>query len=205
MIEAVIFDFGGVISMPQKEELLYPWAEERTGLDKAAFWKGYKLFRHDFDAGLCSGDEMYRRILEHYGKPYTEALLSGLTARDLESWTIPNPETLVWEKALKVQGFKTGILTNMPTEFIPKFDACAHEFRQLVDAEVVSAEVKLAKPDPEIYALMLHRLGDIPPENAIFFDDLQPNIDGARAVGLHAERFTGVAAAKAALEALVRG
>jgi 2-haloacid dehalogenase len=53
---------------------------------------------------------------------------------------------------------------------------------------VVSGEVGLIKPDPAIYHLALDRFG-LDPADCLFIDDTEPNVLGARAVGLPATRF----------------
>lgn len=198
MIEAVIFDYGGVISLPQRKDIIYGWAEKAVGMGEADLWKGYAAFRNGFDRGDYSGKEMYRRILTAAGKPFDDALLEELDRRDLDSWSFPNPETLAWARALKKEGLKVGILTNMPLSFIPRYNRAASEFRALADAEVISAAVRMAKPQPEIYREILSRLA-VRPGDALFFDDLPANIAGARAVGLNAELFLSAAEARETL------
>ena len=55
---------------------------------------------------------------------------------------------------------------------------------------VLSYQVGLFKPDPAIYRLAVERLGTAPAET-LFVDDLQANVDGARAVGLQGLLFSG--------------
>jgi HAD superfamily hydrolase (TIGR01509 family) len=59
------------------------------------------------------------------------------------------------------------------------------EFNWLANFDVLiwSYQHNMAKPDPAIYKLALERLGT-PPEETLFIDDKQPNIDAARALGL---------------------
>ena len=66
---------------------------------------------------------------------------------------------------------------------------------------VVSGDVGLLKPDPAIYRLLLdrHRLEA---DRAVFIDDSPANVEGARAVGMHALRFTGPEALRLDLRAL---
>jgi HAD superfamily hydrolase (TIGR01509 family) len=58
------------------------------------------------------------------------------------------------------------------------------------------------KPDPRIYHAACERL-DCAPQDAVLLDDLPANVDGARAVGMHAVLFTDTAQAIADLEALL--
>ena len=197
-IRAVIFDYGGVISMPQQHDVIYDWAASHANLSESEILAGYRNHRVGFDRGDYSGEEMYRMIYRDLGKPCDDATLVELTRRDMESWGVPNPETYAWAKELKSAGYLVGILTNMPLTFIPWFNRAAADFRALADAEVISAQVRLAKPYPEIYQLMIQRL-NVNGHECIFFDDLPQNVDGARAAGMNSEVFTSVAAAKTEL------
>jgi epoxide hydrolase-like predicted phosphatase len=70
------------------------------------------------------------------------------------------------------------------------------------DELIISAEVGLAKPDPQIYRLAVERLG-VAPEEAVFVDDFPANVEGARAAGLYAIQFRNREQALADLEALL--
>ena len=63
---------------------------------------------------------------------------------------------------------------------------------ELFDAIVISAEVGMHKPQPEIYLLAAERL-DVPPSECLFVDDLQENCEGAEAVGMTAIRYRSAA------------
>jgi HAD superfamily hydrolase (TIGR01509 family) len=58
------------------------------------------------------------------------------------------------------------------------------------DTVVVSYEVGCAKPDAEIFELTLDRLG-VAAAQALFVDDREVNLEGARRVGLRTLHFTG--------------
>ena len=58
---------------------------------------------------------------------------------------------------------------------------------------------KMLKPDPAIYYLALDRFG-LRPDQALFVDDRQINVEGAEAAGIHAQLFTGVEGLRRRLE-----
>jgi HAD superfamily hydrolase (TIGR01509 family) len=58
---------------------------------------------------------------------------------------------------------------------------------------VLSFELGLAKPDPEIFRVALRRLGNPPPETCAFFDDMPSFVEVARSLGIQAEVFTDAA------------
>ena len=63
-------------------------------------------------------------------------------------------------------------------------------FLDTFDGIVVSGEHRMLKPDPEIYRLLLDTHG-LAAGDCVFIDDAVKNVDGARAVGMHALHFTG--------------
>jgi epoxide hydrolase-like predicted phosphatase len=76
------------------------------------------------------------------------------------------------------------------------------EVRGLFDAVVISGEVGLHKPEPEIYLLAAERLG-VKPRSCVFVDDLRENCAGAEAVGMTALLHRDPAATIAELERLL--
>ena len=59
-----------------------------------------------------------------------------------------------------------------------------HEFWHAFRGIVISAEIKMLKPEREIFEYLLHRFG-LSPAESIFVDDHPPNIEAARLLGLH--------------------
>jgi epoxide hydrolase-like predicted phosphatase len=76
-------------------------------------------------------------------------------------------------------GVRTGLISN-------SWGGAAYRrerFDELFDAVVISEEVGVRKPHPSIYRLAARRLG-VEPDACVFVDDLLPNVEGARAVGM---------------------
>lgn len=102
-------------------------------------------------------------------------------------------------QALKAQSIPIYALTNFPAE---KWDETASAFPVLKSFKdvIISGVEKMVKPDPRIYDLTLTRLGSPPPENVIFFDDRQDNINAAKNAGMTAYLFTDVKSLQSDLE-----
>ncbi|WP_141012549.1 HAD family hydrolase [Nocardioides sambongensis] len=66
---------------------------------------------------------------------------------------------------------------------------------------VVSGEEGITKPDPRIYRLAAQRAG-LTPDSLVFLDDVEHNVEGARAVGMAGVRFTDAGSARRALRDL---
>src|SRR5450759_3422905 len=86
------------------------------------------------------------------------------------------------------QNYKIGLLSNAFIDARPSLSKRFPGLLNVFDEVVFSYEVKIAKPDPRIYSLMLDKLG-LEPENAIFVDDFRENVEAAHALGIHAIQF----------------
>lgn len=91
-------------------------------------------------------------------------------------------------KALRESGYGIYVLSNFARRFyrIKDHDALF----SLADGILISSDHKLVKPFRAIYELLLSKFS-LRAEECLFIDDLEENIYGARAAGLHGHRFTG--------------
>ena len=83
--------------------------------------------------------------------------------------------------------YKIGMLSNVSNNIHRLYSA--EELDKYFDDAVLSYQVRLTKPDPEIYRLAARRL-NVDPANCVLVDDKQSNIDGAAAVGMHGILYT---------------
>jgi putative hydrolase of the HAD superfamily len=176
--KALLVDFGGVLTT----DIWSSFAAfcEQRGLDADA---AKQLFREDPDAlatlrGLETGEvepaDFERRFAALLGtepEGLVEGLFAGLRSNE--------PIVKAVERAQEV-GVPTGLISNSWV-----MDHYTDEIRDLFDVVVISAEVGLHKPQPEIYLLAAERLG-VPAEDCVFVDDLRENCAGAEAVGMTA-------------------
>lgn len=192
MIKAVIFDFGNVISYANTGDCAREM-EKMTGVPSGVFRSVYDEFRKDFDRGLITGAELYAKTLSFNGYEETARnvpLMKKLALMDLESWKAVRDDVTQWGLSLKDQGYKLGILSNMPYEFLDLYEKEIALFTH-ADHAVFSCRVKIIKPEKEIYLEALRGLG-VKPEEAVFFDDVQENIDAALSLGIHGKLWTGL-------------
>ncbi|MDR1931438.1 MAG: HAD family phosphatase [Spirochaetales bacterium] len=183
MIHAVVFDFGQVISLPPAPGAMEKIADA-AGVDaktmNSLIWDN----RSEYDRGLWSGREYYRRILAKAGQSRSEAVLEELARLDGEAWTNLNPATLKLMEDVQAAGLKLGILSNIPRDFLalarerfPVFTRC--------DAGIFSCEIGSIKPEPLIYEKLIAALGCAPRE-IVFFDDMPANVEKALELGIQA-------------------
>ena len=98
---------------------------------------------------------------------------------------------------LRAAGVPTFILSNASAETWP-FAVERFPFLDRFDGVLLSGEVGVAKPDPEIFDELCRRFG-LRPESTIFVDDKAANVDAARALGFAGHHFTGAAGLRAEL------
>lgn len=93
----------------------------------------------------------------------------------------PEPAMVDAVRAARKAGIRTGLISNSVGTDI--YDRAVLD--ELFDAIVISGEVGLHKPQPEIFLLGAERIG-VAPAECVFVDDLRENCAGAEAVGMTA-------------------
>lgn len=188
-LRAVIFDYGEVLCHP--DPAAHRALLQIAGLDDATFEKHYWSDRHDYDLGRFEGPVFWSRLGKETNRAFTPAQIQSLIEHDVLQWTsLLDERMLAWAASLQDAGFATAILSNMPFEI----DRCMRqEFGWLAHFThlTFSCELGIAKPDPAIYTFTCEQLR-VRPEEALFLDDKQINVEAAERVGLHAIRFQNV-------------
>ncbi|MGA8087092.1 MAG: HAD family phosphatase [Terracidiphilus sp.] len=188
-LRAVIFDYGMVLT-GQPNADAHDAMVRITGLPHDQFEKLYWADRHAYDEGKLSGLQFWQGFGRDAKLNLDAAAIDQLNAFDARMWTTQNRAMLAWQHALKQRGIRTAILSNMGDSVLASIQ---REFDWLprFDVLIWSFEHKMAKPDPAIYRLTLDKLGTRP-EETLFIDDKQANIDAARDLGLVAIQFSTV-------------
>ncbi len=185
-LRAVIFDYGLVLSGPAN-----PAAHARllqlTGLAPEVFDTHYWKYRLDYDRGTLNGRTYWQTIGRDTGLSLTAEQISALIEQDVLLWSSLNPVMLDWVVRVQAAGFKTAILSNMGEELLAHM---RQNFRWLdsFDHHTWSCELDMIKPEAAIYRHTLKKLG-VHPNEALFIDDRNENIEGAKQAGLHALLF----------------
>jgi len=187
-VEAVVFDFGGVMTTSTMPMRVIELAEAK-GIEWGVFKRGFDAHRLDYDAGRITLAEMYELIWRDAGIVVDAGTNAAFMEADDRSWCYRNERTLAWMKALKSRGYKIGILTNMAPRFAREhFRSAFADFIAQADAMVISGDEGIVKPQREIYDLLRGRIA-LPAASLLFVDDLERNVAAARAAGWQAIRF----------------
>jgi putative hydrolase of the HAD superfamily len=186
-IEAVLFDYGQVLSLPPNPAA---WARMQTitGLDDSRLHAAYWAFRYDYDRADLNGRDYWHAVANYAGITIDETQLVALCTTDVDLWTDLNQPMVDWAAQLQRAGIRTGILSNIGDAiaegiiarlpWLTHFDHCTWSYA-----------LALAKPDPAIYlatAAALHTA----PANILFIDDREDNIAAAAALGFVTIHYT---------------
>jgi putative hydrolase of the HAD superfamily len=192
-IEAVVSDFGGVLTTPlltsfmavQDEIGISPenlgeamrTVTEQDGENPLYALERGEMAEVDFLARLADGLEPllgHRPELHRFRETYFEALQ-------------PNPPMIELMRELKASGRRMAMLTNNVREWEPVWRSML-PVDEIFETVVDSGFVGCRKPEARIYEMTLERLG-LPAEACLFVDDLEHNCEGARAAGMAAVHF----------------
>ena len=178
MIKAVIFDWGGVLiynpSIGTKE-----YCAKRLGVNESKFIKIYDKYEPDFQKGKISESNFWKKIYENLEIPMSKSKILWNTV--LEETYKSNDPVINIAKSLKKQGYKIGYLSNTEMPAIDFFNKQNYDF---LDVVVFSCIEGYVKPEKKIYEIILNRLG-VQSEEAIFIDDKETNIEGAKKLGIN--------------------
>jgi epoxide hydrolase-like predicted phosphatase len=197
-MRGLLVDFGGVLTSNVFDSFRAFCADE--GLDPGVM---KRLFREEpralaavraLETGALSEEDFDRLFGELLELPAERR--PGLVER-MFGHLRPDEAMLDAVRRARAHGVRTGLVSNsMGTG---RYDRSA--FPELFDGVVISADVGLHKPQPEIFLLGAQRAG-VEPAACVFVDDLRENCDGAEAVGMTAILHRGAPDTLARLEQL---
>ena len=206
-IDAVIFDFGGVLSSSVGDmmasaiaefdvplEVFMPIALGPLDGDGDHPW-------HRMERGEITFTKCVEGIAELAREAGFERFPSPPDAEHVLRSLRPADEMVAVARAVRDAGYRTAILTNNFREVAGWRELWNAD--ELVDVVIESFEVGMRKPAREIYELTLDRLGGVPPERALFLDDFPWNIAGAEQVGLQTIHVADSAASAGDLRSLL--
>jgi putative hydrolase of the HAD superfamily len=196
-VRNVIMDLGGVMLEWNPDHLLTPFQPEpqlRRQLRADVFGDAWRMF----DRGQLTETELLGRLEICTGQTRDTVTAIVEAARGCLR---EKPETVKLVRMLRQRGLNLYCLSNMPSPFYEHLRR-RHDFWDVFHGVVVSGEIQMMKPEPEIYLHLLERFG-LRAQESVFVDDLQVNVDAAKAVGLHAICFQNATQCERELEALL--
>lgn len=179
-ITAVVFDVGGVL---HTDETRYVRSDILSTLNISD-----KVFREAADlllpfliSGKISEPAFWKKLFAITKITYSLPTNSLWSKEFRKRYTINN-DVMEIVTSLSGKGMKLAILSNTIASH-----AKVNQQMGVYDffpVRILSHEVKLRKPDPKIYQLVLEKL-DVKPENSVYIDDMKENTEPAKVIGMH--------------------
>ena len=184
-ITAIIFDFGNVLLewdpryvyqrfFPEDPDGMERFLKEVNFMEWNLLQDKGRPFREGI-AVLSKQFPQYSHLIQAYHDHWTDSLGDSLDG------------TVEILKELKQAGYALYGLSNWSAETFPHARA-RHEFFDLLDDMVISGEVGHVKPHPEIFQILLDRIGR-PAQECLFIDDASANIQQAQKMGFETIHF----------------
>jgi len=180
-IQAVILDYGDVISLP-RDPAIVKWMAELLRLPEERFLHFYGALRHDYDRGALEPAQYWTKIGEAAGIALSVEQINQLRKSDVAMWGRLNHSILQWADRLREAGYKIAMLSNMHADMVEHIQSDGAWTRRF-HCLTLSSPLRMAKPEPEIFRHCLRALGAHPGQ-AMFVDDREPNVKAAEGVGL---------------------
>jgi len=184
--DAVIFDYGRVLSVAPSNEELQQFAA-LVGISEPPFFEIYSATRHDYDCGRADFQQHWQAFANAAGVKLQPAQVERIAEMETLMWLRVNHDTVALARQIKAYGVRIAILSNMPHDLLAYV---RREFQWLNEFEVKiwSCEFGSTKPDPAIYRHCLNALG-CDAGRTLFFDDRLNNVEAARNLGMEAHIF----------------
>ncbi|MBR6770984.1 MAG: HAD family phosphatase [Lachnospiraceae bacterium] len=184
MIQTIIFDIGNVLAEFAWRQYFQAYGYSAEVLKRiAAATVGSRLWG-EYDRGVLSDEEMIESFVQN--DPGIEKELRE-SLKNVKGMVVRYEYAVPWVKELKERGYQVLVLSNFGRK---AYEECkeALDFMEYMDGGILSWQVKVIKPEPEIYQLLIEKYSLIP-ENCVFLDDLEENLEAARKFGIHTIHF----------------
>lgn len=199
-IQAVIFDYGGVLVQTRQQEPRAVW-ERQLGMAPGALTR----LVHDAQVWVAA----QRGVITTEAHWQTVGTTLGLTATDLTALRsafyrgdVLNVDLLAYIERLRRAGIRLGLLSNFSTDLRAMLGQ--QDLLWRFDQIAISAEIGIMKPAAAAYETMLDML-ELEAPVCVFVDDLPANVAAAQALGLHGIVFRDTVSCLAELECVLAG
>jgi putative hydrolase of the HAD superfamily len=208
-IEAVISDFGGVLTSPLLDSFAAFQNSSGISLEQLGAAMAAVAARHganplfELETGRMTEAAFLTSLSEELSRSLDRPVqLHGFGERYFEHLH-PNERVIEFMRDLRERGYRMAICTNNVREWEHLWRAKL-PVDEIFDVVVDSAFVGSRKPEPRIYEITLERLG-AKPDAALLVDDVEVNCTGARELGISAVWFQETEQAIAEIEAALAG
>ncbi|CAB5027214.1 unannotated protein [freshwater metagenome] len=205
-VRGVVFDYGGVLTTPVGESIR-AWIA-RDAIDPQSFSRTIKSWLsrdaprgtpiHRLELGEIDGETFNGLLAERLVHEDGSSVAAEGLLEKVFSGVRPDPEMIALVEQVSGSGVQVALLSNSWGNGGYHWELVDRLFAHVV----ISGRVGVRKPEPEAYGLILDSMG-LAPSEVVFVDDAEPNVEGARRVGMHTVHHLTAVGTRAALGALI--
>lgn len=179
MIKNIVFDIGNVLCGYSWEPYFKSFGFPQDIYERLCAATVKNEDWNEYDRGVLHRDEVLELFVANDPGIEKEIRLTLTNLHDLltrYNYAVP------WIQELKAKGYRCYYLSNFSDA---AYTDCGHvlDFVPYMDGGVFSYHEKVIKPQPEIFHILMDRYG-LKPEECVFMDDLEKNVNAARAEGM---------------------
>jgi 2-haloacid dehalogenase len=190
-IKAIIFDYGNVLLEWNPRHVYRRYFEDEESMERFL----HEVNFMEWNAQQDRGRSFKEGVADHSRKfPQYAHLIQAYHDHWKDSIGVAYWETVEIMKQLKHAGFSLYGLSNWSAETFP-YAREKYDFFDLLDDMVISGEVGHIKPHPEIFQILLQKIGR-PAQECLFIDDALSNIQQANTMGFKTIHFVSSARLK---------
>ncbi|WP_318511450.1 HAD family hydrolase [Photobacterium leiognathi] len=186
-VRNIVFDVGNVIVRWEPLEIIrltFVDSEDHEQLAKAIFQSQTWV---SLNKGLISETEAKTQYQQTLGLSEWECEQLFYYVKQTQRLIVGSIELI---QHIKSAGYSVYALTDNVHEIVSYLKS-TYSFWPLFDGAIVSADVGMLKPQPEIYHSLLNKFELIASET-VFIDDMLYNVEGAKSIGMHAIQFENI-------------
>lgn len=197
-IDTVVFDIGGVLVELGRFRFLAKkgFTGEKANRVMYATMRSKDWVQMDLNS--IPVEEILERFIQN--DPEMEAEIRYMF-EDLNGIVERRESSLPWLRRVKESGRRILYLSNYSHKIMREC-ADALYFLPEMDGGLFSCDFQMVKPDPAFFRLLIEKY-QLDPARCVFIDDIETNLEGARAVGMHTILFENPAQAEAELDRML--
>lgn len=198
MIKNVVFDIGNVLAGFVWEDFFLSFGYSKEIFEKLSDATVRSPFWNEMDRGKLSDEELLERFIKN--DPSIEKEIREVF-ENVENIIQRYDYAIPWIRELKEKGYRIYVISNFSRKAHAECRK-ALDFLEEIDGGILSYQVELIKPAPEIYRLLCNKY-HLEAGECVFIDDLPENVEAARKEGMKGVVFESLNQAKWELEEIL--
>jgi putative hydrolase of the HAD superfamily len=194
-IEAVVFDWGGVL-IDNPAAALMDYCARTLGVPVQDYTRAHNKHGEAFQKGWIPEDLFWRQVCGELDRPAPKT--PSLWGQAFRAVYCPREEVFALAARLRARGYRTALLSNTEPPAMEFFLELRYE---MFDAPIFSCAEGACKPEKEIYEIAARRL-QMPVTQCVLIDDKPVFVEGARSAGMEGIVYKSLAQVKQDLVAL---